>query len=346
MNKSFDPNAACVPNNQYFGFPYTPQEASLLLLAVPWEVTTSYQEGTAKGPQAILEASYQLDFYDADIPQAWNLGIGTFPSGTSDGVALSSMNLRPLAKKIIHWTEENKEDENLAEDLALVNQASEMLNDWVYEQAQEVLQKGKKMGIVGGDHSVPLGYLKALAEKYTNFGILHIDAHADLRKAYEGFTYSHASIMYNALQIPSLSSLVQIGLRDICEEEINRASADKRIWQFSDANMQANTFRGITWEKQCASMLAQLPQKVYISFDIDGLDPSLCPHTGTPVPGGLSYGQVVFLLKELWRSGREIIGFDLCEVAPASNEVNTWDGNVGARILYLLGCITLASKDK
>lgn len=342
MSIPFNPNDACLPNNKYFGFPYTVEEAALLLMAVPWDVTTSYREGTAKGPKAILEASYQLDFYDVDIPKAWNLGIGTLPLENSDGVALSSNNLRPIANRIIHHIDTSEDADAREEDLVVVNQASEMLNEWVYENAMEVLNKGKKLGIVGGDHSVPLGYLKALSEKYNEFGILHIDAHADLREAYEGFTYSHASIMYNALQLKSVKSLVQVGLRDICEAEIHSANSDERVWQFLDIDLQRNTFEGVNWERQCNTIIEKLPKKVYVSFDIDGLEPSLCPHTGTPVPGGLTYGQAVFLLKKLWHSGREIIGFDLCEVAPDPSGKDEWDGNVGARILYLLGCLSIA----
>jgi agmatinase len=189
------------------------------------------------------------------------------------------------------------------------------------------------VGLLGGDHSTPLGFLRALSEKYERFGILQIDAHADLRKAYEGFTYSHASIMYNALKLPSVSRLIQVGIRDFCEEEqdvINRSRG--RISTFFDEDLKAWRYKGETWDALCNSIIKELPANVYISFDIDGLDPKLCPNTGTPVAGGLEFQEAIYLIKKVAQS-RKIIGFDLCEVAPGQND---WDANVGARLLYNL----------
>jgi agmatinase len=111
---------------------------------------------------------------------------------------------------------------------------------------------------------------------------------------------------------------------------------------FYDSFLKEGMNDGKSWKKQCKKIVAQLPQKVYISFDIDGLDPKLCPGTGTPVPGGLEFDQAVYLLKALVRSGREIIGFDLVEVAPGESE---WNGNVGARLLYKL-CNWMAVSQK
>ena len=110
----------------------------------------------------------------------------------------------------------------MCKSLKEINEGSIFLNNWVFEQTKELLDEGKLVGLLGGDHSTPFGFFKAIAEKYGDFGILQIDAHCDLRKAYEGFTYSHASIMYNALEeIPQLKKLVQVGIRDYCEEELD-----------------------------------------------------------------------------------------------------------------------------
>ena len=191
------------------------------------------------------------------------------------------------------------------------------------------------VGLVGGDHSIPLGYLRALPNFYARFGVLQIDAHADLRKAYQGFTYSHASIMYNALKIPAVNALVQVGIRDLCEEEnevIRRARG--RVVTFFDEDIKSAMYSGRTWDNVCDKIIEALPENVYISFDIDGLDPKLCPGTGTPVPGGLEFYQVIHLLKRLAVAGKRIIGFDLNEVAPSKD--NDWDANVGARMLYQL----------
>ncbi|MDH5367879.1 MAG: agmatinase family protein, partial [Cyclobacteriaceae bacterium] len=215
-----------------------------------------------------------------------------------------------------------------------INEISEKLNIYVKSEAKKYLEKGKQVGVVGGDHSTSLGLIRALSEKYTNFGILQIDAHADLRKAYEDFKYSHASIMYNALKCKSLTKLVQVGVRDCCEQEVDIINNSKgRITTFFDEEIKEASFYGTTWKKMCETIVSQLPEYVYISFDIDGLDPKYCPNTGTPVPGGLSYNEAIFLIKVVVASGKKIIGFDLNEVAPGNDE---WDGNVGARLLYQL----------
>jgi agmatinase len=182
--------------------------------------------------------------------------------------------------------------------------------------------------------------MQALAEKNPSFGILHIDAHADLRQAYEGFEYSHASIMFNAIKLPQISHLVQVGIRDYCEAEVNLITNEPRIYTFFDREIKHSQFEGKSWSAICDSIIETLPEKVYLSFDIDGLDPKLCPNTGTPVPGGLELEQSIFLVEKLVKSGRTIIGFDLNEVAPGNNE---WDANVGARLLYRLANMCLIS---
>ena len=141
--------------------------------------------------------------------------------------------------------------------------------------------------MIGGDHSVPLGYIKALADHYPDFGILHVDAHSDLREAYEGFEFSHASIMFNALKIPQISKLVQVGIRDV--SEVERETIDRsnhRVVVYYDSLIKQQMYAGTTWADIYRAAIAHLPPKVYISFDVDGLDPKLCPATGTPVPGG------------------------------------------------------------
>ncbi len=339
MNQAnFNPNEITIPNGCFFGFPYSVEEAAIVLLPVPWDVTTSYREGAVNGPQAILDASLQLDWYDFDLPQAWQTKCGTIPINSD--IQDKNRAMRGIAKEIIGYLETggNVDDDVIAKQLVTVNQASATLNHWVYTQALELLEQGKLVGIVGGDHSVPLGLMQALAQKHEEYGILQIDAHADLRQAYEGFTYSHASIMHNALKLPQISRLVQVGIRDVCEAEMARVKNDYRIVMFDDWQLKANTYEGINWAAQCDKIISNLPDKVYISFDIDGLNPSYCPHTGTPVPGGLEFNEAIYLLRSLVKTGKTIIGFDLCEVAPGDGG-DEWDGNVGARILYKLACL-------
>ena len=227
-----------------------------------------------------------------------------------------------------------------------VNHASSRLNQELREEVSTWLQKGKLIGVLGGDHSSPFGAIAAHLEHYPHMGILHIDAHHDLRQAYEGFTYSHASIMYNVItQLPFNGSLVSVGIRDFSQEEHAFAKAHPQIHTFYDSDLAHANFDGTTWSRQVEDIIAPLPKQVYVSFDVDGLDPKLCPNTGTPVPGGIDFQQAVFLIKALHKSGRRLIGFDLCEVAPNSRHPeDEWDLNVGARLLHMLCTQLLASK--
>ena len=199
------------------------------------------------------------------------------------------------------------------------------------------------MGLIGGDHSVPFGAIKAHAER-GELAILHVDAHADLRDAYEGFACSHASIMRNVMtQLPSVTRLVQVGIRDVAKSEIDFIAAQGgRVITHFDAVLAERKLAGESWRQLCDAIVADLPARVYISFDIDGLDPQLCPHTGTPVPGGLSFQEACLLIKRVVESGRKIIGFDLNEVAPGPDG-DEWDANVAARLLYKLCGWTLRS---
>jgi agmatinase len=267
-----------------------------------------------------------------DVYDAWKIGI-TMHDLPSD-ILEESKRLRALAEVHINDLNKGSALDTTNPVLHKINEACESLNVFIKSTATNYMKQGKLVGLVGGDHSIPLGFLRALSEKYDRFGILQIDAHADLRKAYEGFAYSHASIMYNALKVPAVNRLVQVGIRDICEEEekvMQRAMG--RVVTFYDDDIKSQQYEGKTWTSICDEIINTLPDLVYISFDIDGLDPKLCPSTGTPVAGGLEFDQAKYLITKLVHSGRKIIGFDLCEVAPGPTE---WDANVGARMLYHL----------
>jgi agmatinase len=342
---SFDPNGVGDISGGLFGLPFTIEESEVVIIPTPWEVTVSYSAGTAQGPQAVKEASPQLDLYEPGVKDAWKLGIAM--EEISEEWAGLSTELRLKAEAYIDWLEEGSPEESKGqfETLAAeVTQRGEEFLQWLKKKAVHYLEQGKLVGVLGGDHSTPLGLMHALAEKHEEYGILQIDAHADLREAYEGFEYSHASIMYNALKLPQVKKLVQVGIRDLAQSEAELAEqSNGRVTIFYDAVLKENMYAGDSWKKECKKIIAQLPQKVYISFDIDGLDPKLCPATGTPVPGGLEFEQAIFLVKQLVKSGREIIGFDLCEVAPGDSE---WNGNVGARVLLKLCNLMAVSQHK
>ncbi|MBL7877630.1 MAG: agmatinase family protein [Cyclobacteriaceae bacterium] len=338
MSKDFDPNGLGKMGN-LFGLPYSVEEVDLVILPLPWEVTVSYHEGTARGPQAILDASIQIDLHHHHIKEAWKNKVALFP--VSKDIENESNKLRELVRGYLTLLESTTDLDSVRLVPAKVNDACENLNIFIKNKCSTLLKEGKLIGLVGGDHSTPLGLLRALAEKHDRFGILQIDAHADLRKAYEDFTYSHGSIMYNALKLPAIARLVQVGVRDYCEEEVsvmNRSVG--RVKTFFDEDLKSDLFQSKSWKEICSEIVKELPPLVYISFDIDGLDPKLCPATGTPVPGGLDFMQATYLIKEVVKSGRKIIGFDLCEVCPGMNE---WDENVGARMLWELSQWTLTS---
>lgn len=330
---NFDPNAIALDNGNLLGLPFDYDSASTIVFGVPWEVTVSYGAGTADAPQVVLDASRQLDIFDLDHPDGWKQGI--FMAEIPGQMRQQSETLRQAATRLIAHLEQGDRIEDNPELLQVrdtINRECQTVNQWLFDQAQTAMDHGKQVAVIGGDHSVPLGYLQALATRYPDFGILHIDAHADLRDAYEGFEFSHASIMFNALKLPGVSKLVQVGIRDLCHDEVDLIQRSQgRISAYYDSVLKQKQYAGLSWVDLCRQMVAELPQQVYISFDVDGLDPKLCPNTGTPVPGGLDLEQTFCLFRELIQSGRQIIGFDVCEVGNSE-----WDGNVGARVVYKL----------
>lgn len=339
---SFDPGGPFVGGG-VFGLPHTPEEARVILVPVPWEPTTSYGRGAARGPAAILRASRQLDLFDLQLGRPWEAGIAMLDADPD--IVRWNEEACAAAEPVIEAGGQIAGDPALAARLARVNELSAALNERVASIARAWLDRGRIVGLVGGDHAAPYGAIAAHAERYPGMGILHIDAHADLREAYEGFTDSHASILYNvATRLPSVGTIVQVGLRDFSEEEhafIQRSKG--RLVPCHDVLIAERLGEGEPFHMIADEIVDALPQDVYVTFDIDGLDPALCPHTGTPVPGGLSFHQATALLARLRRSGRRIVGFDLNEVAPGPHG-DEWDGNVGARILYKLIGATLASQ--
>ncbi|MEQ1721980.1 MAG: agmatinase family protein [Pseudobdellovibrio sp.] len=339
--KKFDPTTTISSEFGIFGIPLSEADCKLVLLPVPWEVTTSYGKGASNGPRIIRSASEQIDLFDFETKNAYEAGY--FMKEISEEVLAKSVKYKKLAQKVIELKTEQSDDSSQIEKLTKeVNAASVELTEWVYLQTKNILNSGKLFGLVGGDHSTPLGAIKAICEKHSDsknseVGILHIDAHSDTRKAYQGFEQSHASIMYNVMQLPiKPKKLVQVGIRDFCEEEYNFVTSHPDIKTFFDIGIKQRLLKGESWASVAADIINELPQKVYISFDIDGLDPRFCPSTGTPVIGGLSADEVFFLFNLVAQSGRTIVGFDLNEVSSGDAEESEWDGNVGARMLYKL----------
>lgn len=340
----FQPGQTGSAKDGLFGVPTSAAQSRIHLLPVPWEVTTSYGKGTAQGPKAILEASPQIDLFDLELGNAFQAGYHMLPI-SKKWVALNRK-LNVDALKIRDLLEEKGAlSAALKKKQALINKECGALNAWVKEFAKGCFQSKKIPAVIGGDHSSPEGLIEASAEQYKDFGVLHIDAHADLRVAYQGFEHSHASIMYNVMnKAAKPKKLIQVGIRDFSEEEYMLTQSRPDIKTFFDGDLKNMQYEGQSWKKICEGILKELPQHIHISFDIDGLDPVLCPNTGTPVPGGLSFTEANYLIGSVAKSGRKIVSFDLNEVAPSKD--SEWDGNVGARLLYkLCGWTVLSQKN-
>lgn len=333
---NYDPNSVSNPENNIFGLPSTEEDSRLIIIPVPWEVTVSYGAGTARAPEAILKASLQVDLFDADMPDAWKQGFYMRPVDRK--VLMKSDYLRKEAELYIDYIsrgEDVEANQFMLKTLKEVNEGGRYLNTWVYDQTKALLKKEKLVCILGGDHSAPLGYMKAIGEEHGQFGILQVDAHCDLRESYEGFHYSHASIMFNALnEIPQVERLIQVGVRDYSQVEWDYIrNSNFRVVTYFDKEIKNRQFDGQSWKHIAEEIVDKLPEKVLISFDIDGLDRKLCPHTGTPVPGGFELEEVFFIFGKVLESGRKIIGFDLSEVGISESD---WNSNVGARVLFKL----------
>lgn len=328
--KDFDQSGVGQRDSGVFGLPFTREEAQVVLIPAPWGVTVSYGGGTEAGPRAILAASPQIDYYHPSFAgDSWKLGVAMLPLSEWDDAYQEGLGLRGEALAHIEALERGQRSGGAAR----INEACERFNDRVEAAASELLAHGKLVGLIGGDHSTPLGLMRALAEKRGAFGILQIDAHCDLRDSYEGFAYSHASIMHNALKLPEVVKLTQVGIRDYSADERKRIDASNgRIHAFFDADIKERQYEGESWSQVVQRIIATLPERVYLSFDIDGLDPALCPNTGTPVPGGLQFQEAMYLIRAVAESGKAIIGFDVNEVSPADR--SEWDANVGMRVLW------------
>ena len=245
-----------------------PENARFHILPVPYEESVSYGGGTAQGPAKILEASWQLETWDGHSTPSEE-GIYTHPPVSMDGDAAQVV-------------------------------------DNIATATQRIIEMGKFPIALGGEHTVTYGVIKGLLNAgIDDFGVVQIDAHADLREAYEGNPYSHASVMKRVVDegIP----LFQLGIRAFCHEEI--AARKQCDVAYMDADLLVpNNIHTI-------ELPENFPDKVFFTLDIDGMDPSVFPSTGTPVPGGLSWYQTLSLFESVAQQ-RQIIGFDIMEFAP------------------------------
>lgn len=333
----FDPDGAAGDDSGLFGLPHTPEQAAVTVIPVPWEVTTSYRRGTVRAPRLVFEASHQVDLFDPEMPDAWREGIAM--ESIDPQVALWNDAGCADALPVIAAGGADGDPE-LEARIARVDALTAQLDTWLEARVDAVFARGGIPAVLGGDHSVPFAAIRAAIRREPELGVLHLDAHADLRVAYHGFTGSHASIMHRVITEGGLTGpLVQVGIRDFARAEWARIQEDPRLRAFPWSGISGALLRGVSFEAIARPMIEALPRNVWVSVDIDGLDPAFCPGTGTPVPGGLSWDQAVHLLYLLRESGRRIVGFDLVEVGDTE-----WDAIVGARMLYQLACTAIQTR--
>ncbi|MEM0982950.1 MAG: agmatinase family protein [Planctomycetota bacterium] len=306
----------------------TRREADIVLIPAPLEATVSYGGGTRYGPTAIARAAPQLDEVDPVFGPFHETRIIIDPLDESLGAICGQVN-------------EVRQQPETSERLGRLNELTIRAHDRIHALVTGVFDSGKTPGVIGGEHSVAYGAIRAAADRYEGLGVLQIDAHMDLRENYEGYVWSHASVMHNVVELPRLGILVQVGVRDISADEYAKANADPKIRAFPMGQLDDAMDGGAPWSELRDRMIDMLPERVWVSFDIDGLEPHLCPGTGTPVPGGLSFHRATSLLQRIRETGRKVVGFDLVEVAPslgAPEGRDSIDAIVGARVLARL-CI-------
>jgi agmatinase len=266
--------------------------ARAVVLPVPYDLTTTYQGGTRAGPRAILAASRNMELWDEEVGPTYRAGIHTLPE------------LEPTA-------------EGPGAMVARVEEAVE----WILEQ-------GKLPAVLGGEHSITAGAVRAAARRFASLSVLQIDAHADMRDTYLDTPHSHACVMRRVREVVPAAS---VGIRSLSEEEaeyLERRPAP--MWSVR----QFRSLQG-RWEP----ILSALTDEVFVTFDLDGLDPSVLPATGTPEPGGLDWYEAVDLLRAI-SERKAIVGFDVVELAPLPGQVAS--DFLAARLVYRLIGLALA----
>lgn len=322
---------------QIFGSTSTYAESKLVYLPIPLEATASYGRGTSDTPASLAIPSLQVDLDDINFGNVRSIGMHTL---------LEDVLIKNANRTLIAGIDKLRHNPNLPEAKSqrdAINDELEKIHERIYLTSAKLLDDGKYVGLIGGDHSCPFGLIKALSERQS-FGILHIDAHFDLRDAFQGYRHSHGSIMYNVRQnCPGVSTITHVGIRDFCIEEKHFCEEHPSHQVFYDWDLATAMAEGEAFASFSKRIVSSLPERVYVSFDIDGLDPALCPGTGTPVGGGLSFHQMTYLLVNLLQAGKKIVGFDLCEVSNPTG-TNEWNLNVGCRVLYKLSALLARSQ--
>lgn len=313
-----------------FGLPVLPVCADVIVMPVEWGVTVSGVPGTHAASHRIIEASVQLDTYHFGRGVELGGRVAALPACSE--IATKNRELLSSAGLLLRGAGENTtyEPGQVARQLDL---ASEWMLGRVSADASYWLSRGKKVCLLGGEHTVMVGLLGAVAEKYAcPLGLLFFDAHVDMRERFAGLRYSHASTLHLALQVlPPGSKVVCLGARDISEREAQRLHANSDIKVVSWYQW-VRARHGGSLHQLVREVVGSLPERVYVSVDVDVFDGCLGLCTGTPVAGGILYDEFVVLLEEVVASGREVVAADLCE----ANVRDEREAAAVARVLWEL----------
>ena len=269
------------------------EQSKIVLIPVPYDGTSTWQKGADKGPEAFLNASENMELYD----------IETDSEVYKEGVYLA--------------------------DAITENSSPEAMVNVVHQTTKQYINKNKFVTLFGGEHSVSIGTIRAFNECFDNLSVLHIDAHADLRKEYEGSSCNHACAVYEANQT---TNLVQVGIRSMDISEKRVMNLDK---VFFAHDMAVN-------EDWMEDVIDQLTNNVFITFDLDALDSSIMPSTGTPEPGGLFYYETLEFLKKVFEE-KNVVGFDMVELCPNPTEKSS--DFLAAKLYYKMLSYKFASND-
>lgn len=274
---------------------YTDYDKSqIAILPVPYDGTSTWIKGADRGPQALLEASFNMEFYDIETgTEVYRKGIATLPPVTEDSTP-----------------------ESMAEE--------------VERRMDTLFDDGKFPVLIGGEHSVSIGAIRSAAKRYPGMSVLQLDAHTDMRDTYEGSPYNHACVMARAKEVAG--NVVQVGIRSTCMAEEGQNIVADNVFHAHVLKRRSDWVRDV---------LGRLAPDVYVTIDLDVLDPAYMPSTGTPEPGGLAYRDVLDLLRAVAEE-HHVVGFDLVELCP--NDVNKAPDFLAAKLLYQFLSLLYAGK--
>lgn len=327
----------------YFGEMTMPEDADIVIVSAPWSVTADFGRGATYTPDAIIDQSLEKELYDVVSGISIEGRIAT--AEIDYHIQECSEQLGHDAERVVRAKADKDSlvGDYVSRKIDNVNEGFAYMHSSVYKQVKHWASQNKRVAVVGGDHSVAFGAVKALAEECGEMGVLFIDAHADFGEG-EVFKYSHRTIARDIVeQIPNVTKLVQIGVRDLDRAEVEAIDANDKVDVFYAEKVAQRRFEGASWGELCREFVAKLPQKVYISLDIDALKIEFCNNTNAPTPGGMTFDEVVYLVNCVVASGRDIVGFDISEIVTSLDE--KMDAIVGVRLLVKLSVAALRGRE-